>query len=86
MLEAFETHYDTLAKNSMITFAEIVAGLTIGTMLGAISALIMILWKPTETWLMPVLVVSGPCQFLLWLPFWCCGWVMGWLQKSPWLS
>ncbi len=27
-------------------------------MLGAISALIMILWKPTETWLMPVLVIS----------------------------
>ena len=58
VLAAFETHYDTLAKNSMITFAEIIAGLVIGTMLGAISALIMILWKPTETWLMPVLVIS----------------------------
>ncbi len=27
VLAAFETHYDTLAKNSMITFAEIIAGL-----------------------------------------------------------
>jgi putative hydroxymethylpyrimidine transport system permease protein len=58
VLAAFGTHYDSLIENSLITFSEIIAGLVLGTLLGFLSALLMVLWRKTEGWLLPVLVVS----------------------------
>ncbi|MEK9685298.1 MAG: ABC transporter permease [Rhodospirillaceae bacterium] len=58
VLAAFGTHYDSLIENSLITFSEIIAGLILGTLLGFLSALLMVLWRKTESWLLPVLVVS----------------------------
>jgi putative hydroxymethylpyrimidine transport system permease protein len=58
VLAAFGTHYDSLIENSLITFSEIIAGLVLGTLLGFLSALLMVLWRKTESWLLPVLVVS----------------------------
>jgi putative hydroxymethylpyrimidine transport system permease protein len=42
----------------MTTLFEIIAGLVIGTLLGASNALVMIASKPLKRWLLPVLVMS----------------------------
>lgn len=55
---ALQSHYGQLSENALITFGEIIAGLIIGTILGGISALTMVLYRPTRRWLMPVLVIS----------------------------
>jgi len=58
VVAALTEQYDLLAEHAVITFAEIIAGLVIGTILGGASALMMVLWRPTQPWLMPVLVIS----------------------------
>jgi len=58
VLTALLEQYDLLAEHAVITFAEIIAGLVIGTILGGGSALVMVMWRPTQRWLMPVLVIS----------------------------
>lgn len=47
-----------LAPHAGITALEIVLGLVIGTVLGSISAILMIWFRPIRTWLFPVLVIS----------------------------
>jgi putative hydroxymethylpyrimidine transport system permease protein len=52
------SHLDTLFEHAMITLLEIIAGLLIGTLLGASNALMMIASRSLKRWLLPVLVVS----------------------------
>lgn len=47
-----------ILANTWPTLVEILAGLVLGTLLGAGSALTMALFRPVQRWLMPVLVVS----------------------------
>lgn len=56
--KAAYTHTGPLIDHTMITLFEIIAGLFIGTLLGASNALIMIASRPLKRWLLPVLVMS----------------------------
>lgn len=56
--EAFQSHTGPLFDHTMTTLFEIIAGLVIGTLLGASNALVMIASKPLKRWLLPVLVMS----------------------------
>ncbi len=55
---ALAERWETLAANAWITFAEILLGLALGTVLGSGSALLVATFRPARRWLMPVLVVS----------------------------
>ncbi len=52
------SHTGPLFDHTMTTLFEIIAGLVIGTLLGASNALVMIASKPLKRWLLPVLVMS----------------------------
>jgi putative hydroxymethylpyrimidine transport system permease protein len=52
------THAGPLFDHAMTTLFEIIAGLLIGTLLGALSALSMIASLSLKRWLLPVLVIS----------------------------
>ena len=55
---ALAERWETLAAHAWITFAEILLGLALGTVLGSASALLVATFRPARRWLMPVLVVS----------------------------
>jgi putative hydroxymethylpyrimidine transport system permease protein len=55
---AFYNHSEFLVNHGITTFIEILAGLVLGTILGAISALSMIAFGSLKRWLLPVLVIS----------------------------
>ena len=52
------THAGPLFDHAMTTLFEIIAGLLLGTLLGAFSALSMIASFSLKRWLLPVLVIS----------------------------
>jgi putative hydroxymethylpyrimidine transport system permease protein len=52
------SHIGTLFEHAITTLLEIIAGLLIGTLLGASNALVMIASRSLKRWLLPVLVVS----------------------------
>ena len=65
-----------LAGHGLVTLAEILLGLVLGTLLGMASALVMAYFRPARQWLMPVLVVSQAIPvfalapiLVLWLGF-----------------
>jgi putative hydroxymethylpyrimidine transport system permease protein len=55
---ALMDHGPELLGHAGITLIEILAGLTIGTIFGAGSALLMMISRGTKHWIMPVLVIS----------------------------
>ena len=56
--EAALSHIGPLLEHAMTTLLEIIAGLLIGTLLGASNALVMIASRSLKRWLLPVLVIS----------------------------
>lgn len=56
--KAAVTHAGPLFDHAMTTLFEIIAGLLLGTLLGALSALSMIASFSLKRWLLPVLVIS----------------------------
>ncbi len=52
------SHAGPLCEHAMTTLLEIIAGLLIGTLLGALNALVMIASRSLKRWLLPVLVIS----------------------------
>jgi putative hydroxymethylpyrimidine transport system permease protein len=65
-----------LAQNALTTLAEILIGLLVGTLLGAVTALAVVFSPLLERWLMPVLVLSQAIPvfalaplLVLWLGF-----------------
>lgn len=52
------SHIGPLLEHAMTTLLEIIAGLLIGTVLGASNALVMIASRSLKRWLLPVLVIS----------------------------
>lgn len=65
-----------IGEHAQTTVVEIVAGLAIGTMLGAASALALGYFRPARQWLLPVLVISQAVPvfalapiLVLWLGF-----------------
>jgi putative hydroxymethylpyrimidine transport system permease protein len=55
---AVATKWSVLWHHAWITIAEIIAGLVIGSLFGAASALVMIASRSLKRWLLPVLVMS----------------------------
>ncbi|MCZ6720460.1 MAG: ABC transporter permease [Alphaproteobacteria bacterium] len=55
---ALGVHAGTIARHAVTTIAEILLGLLLGTLLGALGALTMAYSRPARRWLLPVLVAS----------------------------
>lgn len=58
VLAAVAGNLPLLAGHAGITLVEIVSGLVLGTLLGALSGLSMTWFRPARRWLLPILVVS----------------------------
>jgi putative hydroxymethylpyrimidine transport system permease protein len=58
VLRALAERGDVIAANAWITFAEIVAGLAIGALVGCAGALAIAYFRPARRWLLPVIVIS----------------------------
>ena len=58
VVQAALSHTGPLMEHAMTTLLEIIAGLLIGTLLGASNALLMIASRSLKRWLLPVLVIS----------------------------
>ena len=58
VLVAWVDHAGIIAGHALVTFAEILLGLLLGTVLGAVSALCLAYFRPARPWLMPLLVIS----------------------------
>jgi len=56
--QAWAEHYRSLLSHAALTGAEIILGLSCGTVLGCASAVTMSYFRPARRWLLPVLVVS----------------------------
>ena len=52
------SHAGMIANHALVTFAEILMGLVLGTALGAASALCLAYFRTVRPWLMPLLVIS----------------------------
>lgn len=50
--------WDLLAGHAAITLTEIVLGMGLGSLVGALTALLLVSFAPVRRWLMPLLVVS----------------------------
>ena len=55
---AWVERFDVILEHAALTAAEILVGLTLGTLLGSASALTMTYFRRARRWLLPVLVVS----------------------------
>jgi len=58
VFNAFTAHWEHLISHGVTTLIEIIAGLALGTLFGAASALSMIAFGSLKRWLLPVLVIS----------------------------
>jgi ABC-type nitrate/sulfonate/bicarbonate transport system, permease component len=66
------------------TLAEILLGLTLGTILGTSAALVMILSPLLKRWMLPVLVASQAIPVFAMARSWSCGWATAWRPRWPW--
>ena len=55
---ALLTHWPELIGHAGVTVTEILLGLALGALLGCVSALVIVSFRPARRWLLPVLVVS----------------------------
>jgi putative hydroxymethylpyrimidine transport system permease protein len=55
--QALIARWDSIAGHALVTGAEILAGLALGTLLGCTMALTLAAWRGGRRWLLPVLVV-----------------------------
>jgi putative hydroxymethylpyrimidine transport system permease protein len=58
VLGAWAARADTIAHHAVYTIAEVLLGLVLGVVVGAVSALLLGYFRPARRWLMPILVVS----------------------------
>jgi len=58
VLMALDARAALIAGHAVVTLTEILAGLALGSLFGAASALTMAYFRPARRWLLPVLVVS----------------------------
>ncbi len=58
VIAAWISRAGLIADHALVTFAEILLGLVLGTLLGAASALCLAYFRPARLWLMPLLVIS----------------------------
>jgi len=56
--ETWFARLDTIVANGLVTLAEILLGLALGTLVGALTATTIGYFRPARRWLLPVLVVS----------------------------
>ncbi len=55
---AWVDHFSLIMDHALLTLAEIVLGLLLGTLLGVLAALTMAYFRPARLWILPLLVVS----------------------------
>lgn len=58
VIETWFAHGRLIAGHALVTGAEILIGLALGTALGVVSALCLAYFRPARPWLMPLLVIS----------------------------
>lgn len=58
VLLALSEHWPLLWQGTLTTLAELLSGLLLGTTIGGLAALLLMLSRPMQRWLMPVLVLS----------------------------
>ncbi len=58
VVAAWFSHAGPIANHALVTFAEILIGLVLGTLLGGVSALCLVYFHTVRPWLMPLLVIS----------------------------
>ena len=58
VIDAWMTHTGLIAGHALVTIAEILIGLALGTALGGASALCLAYFRSVRPWLMPLLVIS----------------------------
>ena len=56
--QALMARWDSIAQHALVTGAEILAGLALGSVLGCAMALTLTAWRGARRWLLPVLLVS----------------------------
>lgn len=56
--ETLASRAGLIARHAWVTFAEVLLGLLLGTLLGSASALLLAALRPARRWLLPLLVVS----------------------------
>ncbi len=56
--ETWVLRWPAIWPHALVTASEIVAGLLCGTLLGCLSALLLVTFRPARRWLLPVLVAS----------------------------
>ncbi len=73
---AWVANAESILGHAAVTAAEILLGLGLGTVLGTASAIVIILFRPAQRWLLPVLVASQALPvfaiapvLVLWLGF-----------------
>jgi putative hydroxymethylpyrimidine transport system permease protein len=57
-LQTAVARFDILWGHALVTWGEILLGLMLGTLLGTISAVVLVSWATARRWLLPLLVVS----------------------------
>ncbi len=75
-MQPFFHHAPALLSSTLVTLAEIFAGLCFGCLLGALSAFLMIIFPPMRLWLLPLLLASQALPCLQLHRCWSYGWVM----------
>ncbi len=55
---ALAENHELILSHAGTTYLEVVAGLALGTALGAESAMIMSYWRPARLWLLPLLLIG----------------------------
>lgn len=58
VLLSFIKYYKLLLQETAITFFEAIAGLLLGSILGIVTALLMMIYRPLGRWMMPIMLVS----------------------------
>lgn len=78
------THLPVLGPHLAITLIEILAGLFLGTLLGSLAALTMIISPLLKRWMLPLWSSVKLYRSLPWHRYWYSGSVMVWPPRSPW--
>jgi putative hydroxymethylpyrimidine transport system permease protein len=56
--QALAARFDIIAGHALVTGAEILLGLALGTLLGCLMALVLTAWRGGRRWLLPLLLIS----------------------------
>lgn len=58
VVDSFINHWSLLLEHAQVTLTEILMGLFFGVILGLLSAITLVWFRPLRSWMLPVLVIS----------------------------